>query len=78
MVRTRKHSIKKLLKKLKTCETKLRMLNSKMRLNNPANSRTNQNIVNNARRMNKKNLSFHKRRSRKFRKKYPKYNQGNN
>ena len=78
MVRTRKQSIRTLLKKLKTCETKLRMLNSKMRLNNPANSRTNQNIVNNARRMNKKNLSFHKRRSRKFRKKYPKYNQGNN
>ena len=78
MVRTRKHTIRTLLKKLKTCETKLRMLNSKMRLNNPANSRTNQNIVNNAKRIERKNLSFRKRRSRKFRKKYPKYNQGNN
>ena len=74
-------SVKKLLNKLKKTETKLTRLNTKMRLKQAsmryANSRTNQNIVNNAQKMKKRNLSFRKRRSRRFKKKYPNYNQGN-
>ena len=74
-------SVKNLLRKLKRTETKLTMLKSKMRLKRAvarsANSRTNQNIANNARKMKKRNLSFRKRRSSKFKKTYPKYNQGN-
>ena len=74
-------SVKNLLRKLKRTETKLTMLKSKMRLKRAvarsANSRTNQNIANNARKMKKRNLSFRKRRSARFKKKYPKYNQGN-
>lgn len=74
-------SVKNLLRKLKRTETKLTMLKSKMRLKRAvarsANSRTNQNIANNARKMKKRNLSFRKRRSSRFKKKYPKYNQGN-
>ena len=74
-------SVKNLLRKLKRTETKLTMLKTKMRLNRAsrryANSRTNQNIANNARKMKKRNLSFRKRRSARFKKKYPRYNQGN-
>ena len=74
-------SVKNLLRKLKRTETKLTMLKSKMRLKRAvarsANSRTNQNIANNARKMKKRNLSFRKRRSSKSKKTYPKYNQGN-
>ena len=74
-------SVKNLLNRLKKTETKLTRLKTKMRLNRAsrryANSRTNQNIANNARKMKKRNLSFRKRRSRRFKKKYPNYNQGN-
>ena len=74
-------SVKNLLRKLKRTETKLTMLKSKMRLKRAvarsANSRTNQNIANNARKMKKRNLSFRKRRSARFKKKHPRYNQGN-
>lgn len=74
-------SVKNLLKKLKKTETKLIRLKTKMRLKQAtrryANSRTNQNIANNARKMKKRNLSFRKRRSTRFKKKYPNYNQGN-
>jgi hypothetical protein len=74
-------SVKNLLRKLKRTETKLTMLKSRMRLKKAlarsANSRTNQNIANNARKMKKRNLSFRKRRSSRFKKKYPRYNQGN-
>lgn len=74
-------SVKNLLKKLKKTETKLIRLKTKMRLKQAtrryANSRTNQNIADNARKMKKRNLSFRKRRSKRFKKKYPNYNQGN-
>ena len=74
-------SVKNLLRKLKKTETKLIRLKTKMRLKQAtrryANSRTNQNIANNARKMKKRNLSFRKRRSTRFNKKYPNYNQGN-
>ena len=74
-------SVKNLLRKLKKTETKLIRLKTKMRLKQAtrryANSRTNQNIANNARKMKKRNLSFRKRRSSRFKKKYPNYNQGN-
>ena len=74
-------SVKNLLRKLKKTETKLIRLKTKMRLKQAtmryANSRTNQNIANNARKMKKRNLSFRKRRSTRFKKKYPNYNQGN-
>ena len=70
-------SVKNLLSKLKKTETKLTMLKTRMRLKRSANSRTNQNIANNARKMRKRNLSFRKRRSKKFKKKHPNYNQGN-
>ena len=74
-------SVKNLLNRLKKTETKLTRLKTKMRLNRAsrryANSRTNQNIANNARKMKKRNLSFRKRRSKRFKKKYPNYNQGN-
>ena len=74
-------SVKNLLRKLKKTETKLIRLKTKMRLKQAtrryANSRTNQNIANNARKMKKRNLSFRKRRSKQFKKKYPNYNQGN-
>jgi len=74
-------SVKNLLSKLKKTETKLTMLKTRMRLKRAvarsANSRTSQNIANNARKMKKRNLSFRKRRSTQFKKKYPRYNQGN-
>ena len=74
-------SVKNLLRKLKKTETKLIRLKTKMRLKRAtrhyANSRTNQNIANNAQKMKKRNLSFRKRRSNRFKKKYPNYNQGN-
>ena len=74
-------SVKNLLRKLKKTETKLIRLKTKMRLKQAtrryANSRTNQNIADNARKMKKRNLSFRKRRSKRFKKKYPNYNQGN-
>ena len=70
-------SVKNLLRKLKKTETKLIRLKTKMRLKQAtrryANSRTNQNIANNARKMKKRNLSFRKRRSKQFKKKYPNY-----
>jgi len=74
-------SVKNLLSKLKKTETKLTMLKTRMRLKRAlarsANSRTSQNIANNARKMKKRNLSFRKRRSTRFKKKHPRYNQGN-
>ena len=70
-------SVKNLLRKLKKKETQLTLLKTRMRLKRSANSRTNQNIANNARKMRKRNLSFRKRRSKKFKKKHPNYNQGN-
>ena len=72
-----KTEISNLLRKIKQNETHIKLLKTRVRTIQ-ANSRTNQNIVNNRLKMRKKGLSFKKRRSKKFRKKNPRYNQGAN
>ena len=76
MSKKTKKQVINILKRLRKTELKLQTLSRNVRLNN-ANSRTNQNIVNNSRKMKKRNLSFRKRRSKSFKKKNPNYNQGN-
>ncbi len=76
MSKKTKNQVINILKRLRRTELKLKKLSRNIRLNN-ANSRTNQNIVNNSRKMKKRNLSFRKRRSKSFKRKHPNYNQGN-
>ena len=72
-----KTEISNLLSKIRKNETHIRLLKTRVRIIQ-ANSRTNQNIVNNRLKMRKKGLTFKKRRSKKFKKKHPNYNQGTN
>lgn len=72
-----KTEISNLLSKIRKNETHIKLLKTRVRTIK-ANSRTNQNIVNNRLKMRKKGLSFKKRRSKKFKKNNPGYNQGNN
>ncbi len=74
--KSRQRSVSALLKKIKEGETKLKILQTRLRLNK-ANSRTNQNIINNAKKMKMRGLTKSKRRSKKFIKNNPDYNQGN-
>ena len=59
-----KNEITNLLRKIKQNEIHIKLLKTRVRTIQ-ANSRTNQNIVNNRLKMRKKGLSFKKRRSKK-------------